>query len=120
MIHMPSTIVWTTHALNRLHERKFSQELVEETLRTPSQKHPGKQSGTTEFIRFFGKSHITVVAQQNQHNEWVIISCWIDPPVEGTLDAAKLKSWKHYRTYPWWRKLLTVFIHQVRFLLLGK
>lgn len=102
-------VVWTNHALDRLSERRFSQEMALNTFNHPDKSLPGKQAGTKEYKKRFGKSWVTVIAVQNERGEWVILSCWIDPPFPGTADAKKREAFIRYRKAGFWKKLLLEF-----------
>jgi hypothetical protein len=103
MINMPKSqyyagAIWTNHALERLDQRGLSQAMAGKTFQDPDKKFPGKQSGTTEFQKRFGKSWVTVIATKNEKNEWIILSCWIDPPLSGTDDHKKRQNYLKYQS----------------------
>lgn len=81
--------IWTNHALERLKGRKLPQDLAWKAFRYPEQTVKGKKKGTFEFIKKLDTYTITVIATQNEKREWVILSCWIDPPLEGSVDLMK-------------------------------
>lgn len=99
-------LIWTKHALQRVSERGFPKQLVHETFSTPDKIFNGRERGTREYQKFFGPSRVTVIAKQNDKNEWVILSCWIDPPLPGTEDHRKLRKYKEYKEATglkkWW------------------
>lgn len=109
---MPSSIVFTTHARQRLRERQLSERWVEETIASPHQKRRGKKGGT-EFTKVFGPSKVTVIAHLNHDNEWVVASAWVDPPVVGTKDWYRKERYKIYRRSPWWKKILLLVLKQI-------
>lgn len=43
--------------------------------------------------RKFENRTLSVVAQQKKNGDWRILSCWLNPPLEGTSD------WKEYKRY---------------------
>ncbi len=81
--------IWTNHALDRLGQRGLTQELASQTFNRPDKSFPGKNPGTTECQKRFGNSLVTVICKQNDRREWIILSCWIDPPLYGTTDYNK-------------------------------
>lgn len=98
-------IIWTNHALERLGERGLSQEKAWETYHRPDRSFPGKQNGTTEFQKRFGPSTVTLIAKQNERREWLVLSCWIDPPLPGTEDYRKKQNYERYRRSGFWGKV---------------
>ncbi len=105
--------IWTNHALERLEERGFTQEMAYQAFNKPDKAIPGKESGTTEFRKRFENSIVTVIATKNEHNEWIVISCWIDPPLEGTKDAAKKEAYEKYHKASTLGKLWIIFLRQI-------
>jgi len=106
-------ILWTDHARQRLQDRGLSKQLVEQAISYPDHIQSGKKSGTNEYRTEFDGHTVTAVTTTNDHNEILIISCWIDPPLEGTKDWHKKKRWRAYTTLPWWKKLLWLFLRQL-------
>jgi hypothetical protein len=98
-------LIWTNHALERLHDRRISKNDAEATYRSPSHVQSGKQTGTTEFIRRFDGYTITIIGKKNDHNEWVAVSLWRDPPLYGTKDYAKKQEYHRYRKSGFWGKV---------------
>lgn len=110
---MSQRLIWTDHARQRLQDRGLSQQTVEQAIRHADRKHAGKQRGTQEYSARFDKHTITAVVSPNTENELVIVSCWVDPPFEGTKDWKKKKRWNIYKTLPWWKKLLWLAGRQI-------
>jgi hypothetical protein len=81
-------VVWTNHSLSRLKERRMDQKMAWEAFQFPEVTTRGKQKDTWEYQRKYGNSKVTVIATQNTRNEWIILSCWIDPPLHGSIDIA--------------------------------
>lgn len=98
-------IIWTNHALERLDQRGLTQELAYSAYRTPDKSHPARDGGM-EYVKWVGKSKITLIAKGNNKGEWLVISNWIDPPFEGTTDYYKAQDYKAYKKMPWWAKLV--------------
>ncbi|CAN5192145.1 hypothetical protein BH11PAT1_BH11PAT1_4610 [soil metagenome] len=97
--------IWTNHALNRLGERGLTQEMAGETFQYPDRRITGKNPGTHEYQRKYQNSLVTVIAKQNEKGEWLIISCWIDPPLYGTKDYQKKQDYIASRKAGVWGKL---------------
>ncbi|MDP4010960.1 MAG: hypothetical protein Q8P72_01910 [Candidatus Roizmanbacteria bacterium] len=79
-------IIWTNHALERLAARKIPQEFAWKTFRFPDGSKQGKSGGSQEFVKKIENHTITLIAKQNEKNEWLILSAWIDPPYQGSID----------------------------------
>ncbi len=107
--------IWTHHALERLGQRGLSQELAGQTFSRPDRTLIGKQAGTIEYQKNFGKSLVTVIAKKNDRGEWIILSCWIDPPLAGSIDVYKKEAWKKYQKAGFWGKLFYVIKKQLGF-----
>jgi hypothetical protein len=104
-----ANLIFTNHALQRLKERKFMQDMAWKTITKPDSMIAGKRAGSKEFRKRFDESVVTVVATQNEKNQWVVISCWIDPPLPGTADYKKKQHYIAYQKAGFWGKLwLTV------------
>ncbi len=102
---MPS-IVFTTHAKERIKERKISSPEVIKAVQNPSSVKKGKQIGTTEFIKIENKKTITVVTSKGVGNELLIISAWIDPPNHGTYDFKKRSDYITYKKANFWGRII--------------
>ncbi|MBU1017326.1 MAG: DUF4258 domain-containing protein [Patescibacteria group bacterium] len=82
-------VIWTNHALERLVQRGLPQDWAWQTFQYPEESKQGKQAGTVEYGRRFGDYKVLVVAKQNERGEWLILSCWVNPPF-----AKKAGFWK--------------------------
>lgn len=102
--HYGNTI-WTNHALERLGQRGLSQEMSFQAFQNPDKTIPGKNPGTTEYTKKFGISTVTIIAKKNERNQWIILSCWMDPPLYGTSDYKKHEEYKKYRKAGIWGKI---------------
>lgn len=108
-------IVWTNHALERLHQRKLPQEIAFLAYQSPDQRIPGKKAGMIELQKQYGQSLITLIVNQNERHEWIVVSAWIDPPLPGTMDYKKKQDWKAYKKAGFWGKLWLTFKKQLGF-----
>lgn len=106
-IQNPRGIIWTNHALERLNQRGLTKNLAYQTFKDPYKTSPAK-SGALEYIRFFGKSKVTVIAKKNDRDEWLILSCFIDPPLYDTKDYYQRKDYikfkRNYKKAGFWGK----------------
>ena len=107
--------IWTNHALERLGQRGLSQKMAGETFSRPDHQIEGKQPGTVEFQRRYGKSLVTVIAKKNDQRECIILSCWIDPPLPGSIDILKKQNYIAYQKASFWGKLWIICKRQLGF-----
>lgn len=83
-------LVVTTHAAERMKQRSIGVDAVAAAISAPDKKYPGKQAGTTKFIKSVGKRRLHVIAQYiTEEHRWLVISVW----VRGEDDQAPL-SWQ--------------------------
>jgi hypothetical protein len=97
--------IWTNHARERLGQRGLTQELAAQALKHPDRVIRGNSNGSVEYQKRFGKSLVTAVAKQNEHNEWIVLSCWVNPPLPGTEDERKHNMYKRYQRASFWGKI---------------
>ncbi len=107
-------VIWTNHALERLGQRGLTQDLAYQTFKHADLSFPAKQGGI-EYQKKVGASKITIIAKQNEKREWIIISCWIDPPLRGTEDYNKQEAYRKYQKSSFLGKLWITFIKQLGF-----
>lgn len=87
-------VVFTNHSIERLKERGIKGEMVWSTVRLFDSKKNGKQKDTIEFTKKFGNRTVTSICMKNNLGEWVVLSAWMDPPLEGTNDYKKHEDYK--------------------------
>ena len=88
--------VWTTHALQRLADRRIPQHLVYKAIVSADEKR-NYADGSVEYSKRFGIYKITAIVKQNNLHQKVIISCWMNPPLKGTEDAEKKQRYYRYK-----------------------
>lgn len=106
-------VIWTNHALQRLNQRGLTQPIAFQAFSNADKSLAGKNKGTTEYQKRFGNSLVTIIATQNEKNEWLILSCWIDPPLPGSIDIKKNEFWKLYKKAGFWGKFWLIFKRQI-------
>lgn len=117
-------VVFTNHAIERMHQRGISGDLAWQTVKRPDKTTPGKEKYTTEFIKKVGKHTITAISKKNDIGEWVVLSVWMDPPLPGTIDYGEKEKYhrkiEKERAYKrkmgkasFWGKLLLTLRKQV-------
>ncbi len=97
--------IWTNHSLERLKDRRFTQSLALKAFLHPDSKKKGKQQGTMEYVKKHQNSLITVVAKKNEKRQWVILSCWIDPPLKGSVDIKSKQKYLKYKKATLWGRV---------------
>jgi len=105
--------IWTNHALDQLLRRGLPQDLVWQTWNKPEKSLTGRNPGTMEYQKNFGNSRVTVIAKQNEKNECIIISNWVDPPLPGSIDVIKNEQHKQYRKSSFWGKFFLTIKQQL-------
>lgn len=111
-IHYFSGAIWTNHALERINKRGLTKEMAGLTFHSPDRVNEGKEPYTKEFHKRFGKTLITIIGKKNEKNEWVILSIWANPPLEGTEDFKKRQRYITYKNSKGWKKFLLTFLRQ--------
>lgn len=106
-------VIWTNHALERLGQRGLSQKMAYETFSMPDNKFEGKNNGSLEFQKKYSDSLVTVIAKKNEKGEWVVLSCWIDPPLPGTQDDKKRKRYNSFQKASFWGKIFMTLRDQL-------
>ncbi len=98
-------LIWTNHAQERLGQRGLKKEMVVETFNKPETDNPGKNPDSYELTRRYGNSTVTVIVKKGDNKDWILLSCWIDPPLYGTDDYYKKKRYWEYKKADFWGKL---------------
>lgn len=89
-------LIFTNHALEQITNRGVRKEDAYEAFKHPDRAFDGKNGGT-EFHKWFEGYEITVIGKKNEKGEWIAVSTWRNPPMEGTRDASKQSDWKQYK-----------------------
>ena len=106
-------IIWTNHALKRMDERGLKQETAYDAFNHPDASQKGSERDSVQYRKKFGDKLVTVVAKQNEKNEWVIISAWIDPPMPGSIDEKRKAAYRNYQKASFWMKLFITLKRQL-------
>lgn len=106
-------LIWTNHAIERLSQRGLSQELAWTAFKNPDSTRLGSQQDATEYIKRVDTSRITLIAKQNEKREWIVLSCWIDPPLPGSIDAKKKERYLKYQKASFWGKFFLTLKNQL-------
>ena len=105
--------IWTTHALERLGQRGLSRSMAAEAFQNPDIKTSGNKPGSIEFQKRFGSSQVSIIAKKNERDEWIILSCWIEPPLAGSQDSQKRKKYLILQKASTFRKILRMIKQQL-------
>jgi len=91
--NLQNSIIWTKHALKRLEERRMPKNIGELALLEPDEKRKGKEKGIFEFIKNYKKENkiytIILIVTKSKDDKWLVISVWVDPIFDGSLDASR-------------------------------
>ncbi len=99
-------VIWTNHALKRLHERGIKQGDAWATWNHPEQSYKTrlhKGDDAWRYYRTYGRERIEVVAKKNEKSEWIILSVWSDHITSPK--SLNLKSKNQYTKVSFWRWL---------------
>lgn len=99
-------LIWTNHALQRLSERKIPQDWAWRAFRFPDSKQKGKKKNTFEHIKQYNNLSVTLIATKSEQKEWIIISCWVDPPLPGSIDIQKRQNYLKNKNETWGEKFI--------------
>lgn len=107
-------LIFTNHALERMRERRITNQDIWETYNFPDFQAE-KKNDSVERSKKFGKREISIIFKHNEKNEVVIVSCWMDPPLPGSPDAREKQWWQRYKKAGFWGKLWLTLLKQITF-----
>lgn len=87
-------VVFTNHSIERMKQRGISGDWAWQSVKSPDHSKAGKQKYTTEFVKRFGEYTVTAIGKKNDIGEWVVLSVWMDPPLQGTADYSKKEKYQ--------------------------
>lgn len=106
------TIIWTNHAKKRISDRKISKNQVIQTINSPDSKI-NNEDGSIEVTREYGNQKIHVVVKENEKSEFIVLSCWINPPNHGSVDFKNKQYYKKLKKASGIKKFWYTFLKQV-------
>lgn len=109
-----SKIIWTNHALKRINDRKISQNQINQTIFSFNSKLNNKD-GSTEFVRRYGSQKVHVIVKENEDRDFIILSCWINPPNINSKDFRNEKFRRNIKNASPLKKMWITFINQLGF-----
>jgi len=86
-------VIWTNHALSRMRDRGIKQGDAWATFRRSDQSKKAKIKGAWVYYKKWSGQKIEVVAKQDNHKRWVILSVW-SRPVYGKATKEVEPLWK--------------------------
>lgn len=98
-------LIFTNHAIRQMKNRGLSQDMAALVFKHADRSFKGKTKNAFVYQKRFEDSRVTVIAKQNERNEWVVLSAWIDPPIPGSPDAKEKEQYKKYQKASFWGKL---------------
>lgn len=104
--------IWTKHVLERIKDRKISQNQIVEALRW-SEAVEKTSDGAVKHSRKFGNQTLSVITKKNEKDEDVILSVWIDPPNSGTAGFRQKERYKASKKASFIKKFWLTFLNQV-------
>lgn len=72
-----SKIILTTHAKERMMQRRISQSMIEKTLKKPDSKEL-EGDGDTQFAKVLDGRKVEVVAKPIENGNWLIKTVWVE------------------------------------------
>lgn len=72
-------VIWTNHVLSRMRERGIKQGDAWAAFRRPDQTKYAKVKGAWVYYKTWSNQKMEVIAKQNVHKEWIILSVWSKP-----------------------------------------
>jgi hypothetical protein len=70
-------IILTTHAVERMWQRRISENMIDQTVKKPDGKRR-EVDGDTQFHRTLNRRKIHVVAKPIERGDWLIKTVWVD------------------------------------------
>jgi hypothetical protein len=107
-------IIWTNHASQRLKERKISENIILKTINSPDSKIINTDS-SIEVSKQYGEQKAHAVYKKNDNQEFIVLSCWVNPPNYGSTDFHKKKYYKKLKKASGVKKFLYTLLNQLGF-----
>ncbi len=98
-------IIWTNHALERLSQRGIPQDAALQAFQQADTTLQGKHGDSLQYQKKFGNKTVTLIVKQNERNESIVLSVWMDPPLPWTKDYKEKQAWKKYQKASFWGKV---------------
>lgn len=103
--------IWTDHALERMKERGIPKDYAIDSYKNPDTSMPNKQG--LRLVKKVEDKTITLITKKNERNEPIILSIWMDPPMFGTQDYKKKKSYNEFKKASVGKKIWLTVLKQL-------
>jgi hypothetical protein len=71
-------IIYTKHALDRIHKRRLSERDIEDAIRCPDKKFPTQNEAGNKYIKQLGTRRYHVVAKYlPEQKSYLVVSAWV-------------------------------------------
>lgn len=103
--------IWTNHARERLNDRRVPDNFINQTLSNPDRTFEDGQN--TKLQKKFDHQTVTIITKRNDQGQFLILSCWIDPPFPGTSDYKSKKRYLSMKKASMLKKFWFTFLNQL-------
>lgn len=107
-----ANLIWTKHVIQKLKERKISQDLIIQAIIIPDKTEVNRE-GAIEYRKKIQNQTVVALVKKNEKGEDVIISGWVDPPNPGTKDFKNKKRYIEMQKASIFKKLWLTFLDQI-------
>jgi len=94
-----------------MNERGIPQDYAIQTFKNPDKSYPNNNG--FKYIKHIENKKITLLIIKNDQYEWVAISIWMDPPMEGTNDYKKQRRYQEYKKASFGKKIWMSILKQL-------
>lgn len=108
-------LIWTNHAIERLKERGLTQEDAWYAYKHPDSMNIDTKNGSIKYEKKYNDSEINIIIKENDKKEIIVLSCWIDPPLPGSIAAKEKSEYKKYKKASAFWKILYLVKKQLGF-----
>ena len=105
-------LIWTNHAIQRLSDRRIPQHVINDTITNYDFVSP-RDDGASEYRKRFDNQTMFAIVKTNEYGEGIIVSCWVNPPNQGTQDFKKRARYLKKQTASPFKKLWLTFLDQI-------
>lgn len=105
-----SEVIFTNHLLDRLKDRKISEDLIFKTVRNPNQSK--REGDKWELKKRFEKQTVTAIVKYEE-NKIIVLSAWIFPPSPQTEDDKKRNRYLENKKAGLFKKIWISLLNQL-------
>ncbi len=103
--------IWTDHALSRMKERGIPDDYAISAFKDPDTSK--RNEGGLKLSKQIDDKTVILVIKKNEESEWLVVSAWMDPPMEGTKDFKKKQRYNEYRKGSLAKKIWLTILKQL-------